>query len=87
VRGKWILENLLGTPPPPPPQAVPPLKENEEGSKPLTMRAKMEEHRANPVCASCHKVMDPIGFTLENFDAVGALRASDAGEPHSVHLG
>jgi hypothetical protein len=81
VRGKWILENLLGTPPPPPPQAVPPLKENEEGSKPLTMREKMEEHRANPVCASCHKVMDPIGFTLENFDAVGAWRARDAGEP------
>jgi len=81
VRGKWILENLLGTPPPPPPQAVPPLKENEEGNKPLTMRAKMEEHRANPVCASCHKVMDPIGFTLENFDAVGAWRARDAGEP------
>jgi hypothetical protein len=81
VRGKWILENLLGTPPPPPPQAVPPLKENEEGIKPLTTRAKMEEHRANPVCASCHKVMDPIGFTLENFDAVGAWRARDAGEP------
>ena len=81
VRGKWILENLLGTPPPPPPQAVPPLKENEEGNRPLTMRAKMEEHRANPVCASCHKVMDPIGFTLENFDAVGAWRARDAGEP------
>jgi len=81
VRGKWILENLLGTPPPPPPQVVPPLKENEEGVKPLTTRAKMEEHRANPVCASCHKVMDPIGFTLENFDAVGAWRARDAGEP------
>jgi Protein of unknown function (DUF1592)/Protein of unknown function (DUF1588)/Protein of unknown function (DUF1585)/Protein of unknown function (DUF1587)/Protein of unknown function (DUF1595) len=81
VRGKWILENLLGTPPPSPPQVVPPLKENEEGVKPLTMRAKMEEHRANPVCASCHKMMDPIGFTLENFDAVGAWRARDAGEP------
>jgi hypothetical protein len=81
VRGKWILENLLGTPPPPPPQAVPPLKENQEGTKPLTMRAKMEEHRANPVCASCHKTMDPIGFTLENFDAVGAWRGMDAGEP------
>jgi hypothetical protein len=81
VRGKWILENLLGTPPPPPPQVVPPLKENEEGIKPLTMRAKMEEHRANPVCASCHKVMDPIGFTLENFDAVGAWRTREADEP------
>jgi hypothetical protein len=81
VRGKWILENLLGTPPPPPPQAVPPLKDNEEGNRPLTMRARMEEHRANPVCASCHKVMDPIGFTLENFDAVGSWRVRDAGEP------
>jgi hypothetical protein len=81
VRGKWILENLLGTPPPPPPQAVPPLKENEEGLKPMTTRAKMEEHRANPVCASCHKVMDPIGFTMENFDAVGSWRTRDAGEP------
>jgi hypothetical protein len=81
VRGKWILENLLGTPPPPPPQVVPPLKENEEGVRPLTVREKMQEHRANPVCASCHKVMDPIGFTLENFDAVGAWRARDAGEP------
>jgi hypothetical protein len=81
VRGKWILENLMGTPPPPPPAVVPPLKENEEGVKPLTMREKMQEHRANPVCASCHKVMDPIGFTLENFDAVGAWRSRDAGEP------
>ena len=81
MRGKWILENLLGTPPPPPPQDVPPLKENEEGDKPLTMREQMEEHRANPVCASCHKVMDPIGFALENFDAVGAWRTRDAGEP------
>jgi hypothetical protein len=81
VRGKWILENLLGTPPPSPPQAVPPLKENEEGGKPLTTRARMEAHRSDPVCASCHKVMDPIGFTLENFDAVGSWRSKDSGEP------
>jgi hypothetical protein len=81
VRGKWVLENLLGTPPPAPPGNVPPLKENEDGKKPLTLRAKMEDHRANPVCAGCHKGMDPIGFTLENFDAVGAYRAHEAGAP------
>ena len=79
VRGKWILENILGAPVPPPPPDVPPLKENAEGSKPRTMREQMAEHRANPVCASCHKVMDPIGFALENFDAVGAWRTEDAG--------
>src|SRR6185369_1450369 len=66
---------------PAPPGNVPPLKENEDGKKPLTLRAKMEEHRANPVCAGCHKVMDPIGFTLENFDAVGSYRAREAGAP------
>jgi hypothetical protein len=78
LRGKWILENLLGTPVPPPPPDVPPLKERAEGEKPKTMREQMEEHRVNPVCASCHKVMDPIGFALENFDAVGAWRSRDA---------
>jgi hypothetical protein len=81
VRGKWILENLMGSPPPPPPAVVPPLKEDAEGAKPTTMREKMEAHRANPVCASCHKIMDPIGLTLENFDAVGAWRSEDAGSP------
>jgi len=60
---------------------VPPLKENEEGKKPETLRQKMEQHRADPVCAGCHKVMDPIGFTLENFDAVGAYRVREAGAP------
>jgi hypothetical protein len=84
LRGKWILENLLGTPPPPPPPDVPPLKENKERDKPLTMREQMEEHRANPACASCHKLMDPLGFSLENFDAVGAWRLSDAGTPISA---
>jgi hypothetical protein len=79
VRGKWILENILGTPVPPPPPDVPPLKENQEGEKPRTMREQMAEHRANAVCASCHKVMDPIGFALENFDAVGAWRTHEAG--------
>jgi hypothetical protein len=81
VRGKWILDNLLGSPPPSPPNNVPPLKDNKDRSKPLTMREQMEEHRANPVCASCHKLMDPLGFALENFDAVGAWRDRDAGGP------
>src|SRR6202044_244982 len=81
VRGKWILENILGTPVPPPPPDVPPLKGNQEGQKPRTMREQMAEHRANPVCASCHMAMDSIGFAMENFDAVGAWRAQDAGNP------
>jgi hypothetical protein len=78
LRGKWILENLYGTPPPPPPPNVPPLEEKSE-SKPRTMREQMEKHRANPACSGCHKLMDPIGFALENFDAVGAWRSRDAG--------
>ena len=81
VRGKWILENILGTPVPPPPPDVPPLKGNQSGEKPRTMREQMAEHRANPVCASCHKAMDSIGFAMENFDAVGAWRTRDAGQP------
>jgi Protein of unknown function (DUF1592)/Protein of unknown function (DUF1588)/Protein of unknown function (DUF1587)/Protein of unknown function (DUF1585)/Protein of unknown function (DUF1595)/Planctomycete cytochrome C len=81
VRGKWILENILGMPVPPPPPDVPPLKENKEGERPKTMREQMAEHRANAVCASCHKIMDPVGFALENFDAVGAWRSQDAGQP------
>ena len=81
MRGKWILENLLGTPPPPPPPHVPALEETAEGEAPKTMRERMEEHRANPACASCHKLMDPIGFALENFDAVGAWRTRDGGGP------
>jgi hypothetical protein len=79
VRGKWILENVLGTPPAPPPPDVPALKENEAGRAPKTVREQMAEHRADPVCASCHKVMDPLGFALENFDAVGAWRTREAG--------
>ena len=81
VRGKWILANLIGMPPSPPPPNVPPLKESAEGSTPVNIRAQMEEHRANPVCASCHKLMDPLGFALENFDAVGTWRARDNGSP------
>jgi mono/diheme cytochrome c family protein len=82
IRGKWLLENLLGSPPPPPPPNVPSLKENKEGEKALSVRERLEEHRANPACASCHKIMDPLGFALENFDAVGQWRSnSEAGTP------
>ena len=81
VRGKWVLENLLGTPPPEPPPNVPALKEQGEGGRTLTMREQMEQHRVNPVCASCHKLMDPIGFALENFDGVGQWRTTEAGAP------
>jgi hypothetical protein len=81
VRGKWILENLMGQQVPPPPADVPPLKEKQEGERPRTMREQMAEHRANPVCASCHKTLDPIGFAMENFDAVGAWRTNDSGNP------
>jgi hypothetical protein len=80
VRGKWILDNLLGTPPPPPPADVPPFPEETPGT-PKTVRARMEQHRANPTCASCHRIMDPIGLALENFDAVGAWRDEEAGSP------
>jgi len=79
VRGKWILDNLMGSPPPPPPPDVPPLPD-APAAKPLTMRARMEQHRANPACAGCHKLMDPLGLALENFDAIGAWRSTDNGE-------
>ena len=81
VRGKWVLATLVGAPPPAPPANVPPLKENSDRAKPLTMRDAMEEHRQNAVCASCHKIMDPLGFALENFDAVGLWRTNEAGGP------
>jgi mono/diheme cytochrome c family protein len=74
VRGKWILENLLGTPPPPPIPNVPPLRPTNNEGAVLSMRQRMEQHRANPVCASCHAMMDPLGLSLENFDAVGKWR-------------
>lgn len=76
-RGKWVLENLLNTPPPPPPPNVPELKAGKELTG--TLRQKMEQHREDPVCASCHARMDPIGFGLENFDGIGAFRARDGG--------
>jgi len=81
VRGKWILENLLGLTVPPPPPDVPALKPKQDGEKPRTMREQMTEHLANAVCAACHKTLDPIGFALENFDAVGAWRTREAGNP------
>jgi hypothetical protein len=80
LRGKWILENVLGTPPPPPPANVPPLEE-EEGASPRTLRERLERHRANPACAGCHSVMDPLGFAMENFDAVGSWRVRENGRP------
>lgn len=81
LRGKWILENILGTPPPPPPPNVPALKENDEGGKITTVRERLEEHRRNPACATCHRVMDPLGFSLDNFDAVGRWRSKEDGLP------
>ena len=77
IRGKWVLEQLLGTPPPPPPPNVPSLKDDGTAQK-LTMRQRMEQHRANPTCAACHRMMDPLGFALENFDGLGGWRDSVA---------
>jgi cytochrome c551/c552 len=78
-RGKWVLENVLGTPPPPPPDVVPPFPEDTEAAKPSSVRERMEQHRRNPACANCHRLMDPIGLALENFDGVGAWRTRDGG--------
>ncbi len=77
LRGAYILENLLGTPPSPPPPNVEAFKENKEGEKPKTVREIMETHRANPTCNACHGIMDPLGFSLENFDTIGAYRSMD----------
>ena len=81
IRGKWLLENILGAPVPPPPPNVPALEASNKGDKPLSVREMLETHRKNPVCASCHARMDPLGFSLENFDAVGQWRTTDAGAP------
>lgn len=80
-RGKWILENLLGAPPPPPPPDVPDLKPVSQDGRRLSMREQMDLHRTNPICASCHARMDPIGFALENYDGIGRWRTKDAGLP------
>lgn len=79
IRGKYVLEVLLGTPPPPPPPVVPALKEAAESGKPRSVRDRLEEHRSNANCAGCHKLMDPIGFSLENFDPIGRWRTNDNG--------
>jgi hypothetical protein len=82
LRGKWLLDNILGTPIPPPPPDIPPLAENHTGSKPRSVRERMEEHRTNPACSVCHNLMDPVGFALENFDGTGAWRVrSEANGP------
>jgi hypothetical protein len=82
VRGKWLLTNILGSPPPPPPPDIPALKENGEGgAPPSTVRERMQEHRKNPVCASCHSRMDPMGFALENYSAIGKWRTTEVGFP------
>ncbi len=77
IRGKWILDNILGVPPPPPPASVPALKEREGIGKNLTMRQRMAQHRDSPACSGCHQLMDPVGFSLENYDAVGRWRTHD----------
>ena len=77
LRGKWLLDNVLGMPPAEPPADVPALEENHGASAPRTMRERMERHRANPACAACHRMMDPPGFALEHFDAIGRWRATD----------
>jgi hypothetical protein len=79
LRGKFVLENVLGTPPPPPLPKVPALKENEAGHVARTLRERLAEHRGNPICATCHDVMDPIGLGLENFDAIGRWRTREPG--------
>ena len=82
LRGKWILENIIGVPPPPPPPDVPELEETTTDGQVLSMRERMEQHRANPSCAVCHAQMDPLGLALENFDAVGRWRTvSEANRP------
>ena len=80
IRGKWLLDNLLGAPPPPPPADVPALPDTAEQGKSASVRARLEQHRKNAACASCHARMDPLGFALEKFDAIGAPRTEDGGQ-------
>ena len=84
IRGKWVLANILGMPPPPPPAEVPALKENTGIGKALSMRQRLSQHRDNPACSGCHQLMDPIGFALENYDAVGRWRTAEDGKPVDV---
>jgi hypothetical protein len=79
LRGKWILENVLGSPPPPPPDVVPPFEEDTAAHKPKSVRERLEQHRRNPACAGCHRAIDPAGLALENFDGTGAWRTRDGG--------
>jgi hypothetical protein len=83
IRGKWVLDNILGAPPSPPPPTTPALKEQQHkaGGKTLSMRERISEHRANPACAGCHNVMDPLGFPFENYDAVGRWRTVEENKP------
>ncbi|MBV8819378.1 MAG: DUF1588 domain-containing protein, partial [Acidobacteriaceae bacterium] len=81
LRGAWILDAMLGTPPPPPPPNVPALEEAHEGAPPKTVRERLTQHRANPVCAGCHSRIDPLGFALENFDPIGRWRDEESGKP------
>ena len=81
LRGKWILETILGTPPPPPPEDVPDLEESADTSQPQSLREKLELHRADSTCASCHDSMDPLGFGLENYDLLGKWRSEVDGVP------
>jgi hypothetical protein len=80
-RGRWLLEQLLGAPPPPPPPNVPELKEDEQSQATGSLRQRLEQHRANPTCASCHARMDPLGFALENYNAIGAFREKEGAFP------
>jgi hypothetical protein len=81
LRGAWILDSILGAPAPPPPPDVPPLEENAAGAAPKSVRERLEQHRANAVCASCHDRIDPLGFALENYDVIGAWRDADGDKP------
>jgi hypothetical protein len=81
LRGKWLLESILGTPPPPPPPNVPKLEEPKTGATPATLRERLAQHRADPACGSCHARIDPLGFALENYDVLGRWRTEEAGQP------
>jgi hypothetical protein len=83
LRGKWVMEVMMGSPPPPPPPNVPGLEETKAtgATRMLTVRERMEQHRANPACRSCHRVIDPLGLALENFDVTGKWRIKDNGAP------